>query len=323
MQRDKSKLLWVIAVAVLVLQGCYELSEIDNKIEMLPQLSAYNIFEGNPSELIPTKDFELYELSTALFSDYAEKQRLIKVPAGSVLVATNDGLPAFPDGTILVKTFFYYKDARDTLKGKKIIETRLLIKSGESWNVGDYLWNEDQTDARLVNVGVDKTINWIDRVGKARVISYHVPAKSECTTCHQSANTILPIGPKVRNLNITVTRAGQSINQLQHMMNLQMMSNADPSSFGVLPDWKSSQFSLSERARAYLDVNCAHCHNDKGFAADEHLFLSYELSLEESRIAHKKNDILSKFESGKMPKLGTTIVDEEALDLIKKYMDSL
>jgi uncharacterized repeat protein (TIGR03806 family) len=323
MRKKKLKCLLLLPIAVLVLHACDELSLIENKIEMAPRLSDYGIFKGQPSDLTPTEDYKLYELSTGLFTDYAEKQRLIKIPAGTMLNAVNDGLPEFPEGTILAKTFFYYNDARDTLKGKKIIETRLLIKSGESWNVGTYIWNEEQSDAKLVSVGVDKTINWVDRVGKARVISYHIPGKNECTTCHQSSDVILPIGPKIRNLNITVSRNGQSVNQLEHLANSHVMENTDPSSFGVLPDWKNTQFSISARARAYLDVNCAHCHNEKGFAPGEHLFLSYELSLEDSRIAHKKGTIVDKIESGEMPKIGTTIVDEEALVLIKNYVDSL
>jgi uncharacterized repeat protein (TIGR03806 family) len=323
MQKKKIRFVLLILMVVLALLSCDELTRIDNKIEMLPRLSDYNIFKGNASDLIPSDDYQLYELSTGLFTDYAEKQRLIKIPAGQSLTAISDGLPEFPNGSILVKTFFYYNDARDTPKGKKIIETRLLIKSGDSWNVGTYLWNEEQTDGRLISTGMDKTINWIDRVGKGRVISYHVPGKNECTTCHQTSNAILPIGPKVRNLNIMVNRNGQSINQLKRLMDLHMMKEADLSSFGVLPDWNSSQYTVSERARAYFEINCAHCHNTKGFAAEEDLFFSYELSLDESRIARRKGAIIDNFESGKMPKIGTTIVDKEALELLKTYLDSL
>ena len=95
---------------------------------LLPRISDYKIFAGNPVALTPGNGFQLYELATGLFTDHAEKQRLIKVPAGKKIVAVSDGLPQFPDSTILVKTFYYFNDKRDTLKGKRLIETRLLVK---------------------------------------------------------------------------------------------------------------------------------------------------------------------------------------------------
>ncbi|HEY0667357.1 MAG TPA: hypothetical protein VGD22_04220, partial [Sphingobacteriaceae bacterium] len=84
---------------------------------MLPKLSDYKIFQGSPANLIPANDYKLYELSSQLFTDYAEKQRLIKVPGTAQITATGDGLPHFPDGTIMVKTFYYYLDKRTQNKG--------------------------------------------------------------------------------------------------------------------------------------------------------------------------------------------------------------
>lgn len=103
------------------MQSCKKtdgLIPIENTIELLPKLSDYHIFEGKASDLIPTQEFKLYELSTQLFTDYAEKQRLIKVPKGSFISALDDGLPNFPDGSILVKTFFYYRDKTHPASGK-------------------------------------------------------------------------------------------------------------------------------------------------------------------------------------------------------------
>lgn len=313
-----------LLLSLLLNQSCdKELISVANDAEMLPLLSEYNIFKGDPSKLIPTNDFALYELATQLFSDYAEKQRLIKIPTGHTITPISDGLPDFPLGTIIVKTFFYYNDKRDTTKGRKIIETRLLVKTNSSWSVGTYLWNDEQTDAVLITTGLDKTMNWIDKAGRPKVISYHVPGNPECITCHQSNGAVIPIGPKIRNLNINVTRNGTITNQLQYLNELNLMSNVTPSSFNVLPNWENPSYTLAERTRAYLDVNCAHCHSAGGFASDEKIGLSYDISLSDSRIATKKTSIVSKIESGQMPKLGTTLVDEGALELIKSYMKSL
>ncbi|HEX6429997.1 MAG TPA: hypothetical protein VF008_20025, partial [Niastella sp.] len=80
---------------------------------LLPKLSDYNIFTGDRAMLTPGNGFHLYELATGLFTDHAEKQRLIKVPAKQRITAVHDGMPQFPDGTTLVKTFYYFNDKRN------------------------------------------------------------------------------------------------------------------------------------------------------------------------------------------------------------------
>ena len=162
---SKIKMLTMIVTLLALLiqiQACEKdgLLNLDNSKDFLSKLSDYNIFQGNPSDLLPTSDFNYYEISTTLFTDYAEKQRLIKIPKGSSLRASDDYLPDFPDGTMIVKTFYYFNDKRDPSKGKKIIETRLLIKSGATWNYGTYLWNESQTEAHLITTGLNETQPW-------------------------------------------------------------------------------------------------------------------------------------------------------------------
>jgi hypothetical protein len=69
-----------------------ELNGIDNDAELLPELSDYSIFQGTLADLNPSADFKVYEITTALFSDYAEKQRLMKIPAGAKMIAGTDNL---------------------------------------------------------------------------------------------------------------------------------------------------------------------------------------------------------------------------------------
>lgn len=325
---SKTKMLTMIVTLLALLiqiQSCEKdgLLSLDNNKEFLPKLSEYKIFQGNPSDLLPTSDFNYYEISTTLFTDYAEKQRLIKIPKGSSLRASDDYLPDFPEGTMIVKTFYYFNDKRDPSKGKKIIETRLLIKSGATWNYGTYLWNESQTEANLITTGLNKTINWINESGAARVISYHIPNNRECVSCHGSGGAIQPIGPKIRNLNIKVVRGEATLNQLTYFKNIGILNALDPSSFSTLPNWHDTTLSIENRARAYLEVNCAHCHNHDGLASRTNLYFSYEIPSNETKIVNRKDQIRKKMSTGKMPKLGTTIIDEEGLALIKSYIESL
>lgn len=287
---------------------------------LLPKLSDYRIFKGAPSDLVPNDDFHLYELATSLFTDYSEKQRLIKLPPGTMLVPSGDGLPQFPDGTILVKTFYYYHDKRDLSKGKRILETRILLKYNSTWSAGTYVWNPEQTEAVLFDPGLDETVNWIDQNGKARVISYHIPNKNACVNCHQFDGVVLPIGLKFRNLNREVLRNNIKLNQLQHFQDLEITESINPSSFSAFPNWEDPGFSLEERSRAYMDVNCAHCHNSKGLAFGTNLYLNYELSAQDSRISQKGTAIINQMETKRMPRLGTTIIDEEGLALLKSYL---
>lgn len=319
-------LLTLLAALSVSIPACKKdgLLGTDNNIKLRPRLSDYNIYQGPLSALTPAPGYVPYELSSALFTDYAEKQRLIMIPAGSKMMLNGDGLLSLPDGTILVKTFYYYNDKRDTGKGKKIIETRLLIRSGNNWNAGTYLWNEDQTDAWLLTSGFTPVVNWIDASGNPRVVAYHVPGERECATCHNSGDQVVPIGLKARNLNRQVLRNGQEQNQLRYLHAQGLMDAIDPQLVGTMPDYTDVSQGLEQRARAYLEINCAHCHSQDGFADGKtELKLGYDLPYSQTHIGGNKSQIIDQMETGNMPKLGTTVAHEEGLELIRQYINSL
>ena len=290
---------------------------------LLPKLSDYNIFTGDPASLTPGNGFHLYELATGLFTDYAEKQRFIKIPADKTITAVNDGLPQFPDGTILVKTFYYFNDKRDPSKGKRLIETRLLIKTNNQWVAGTYVWNPEQTEATLATNGSNTLVSWIDEKATTRKISYHIPGARDCASCHNANNTIMPVGLKVRNLNIAVMRNGKSINQLQYLQEAGIMDKVNPEQFSALPAWQNEKYSILDRVRAYLDVNCAHCHSDQGSCARPAVRFAWEIPLVDTRITAKDKRIVTLMTKGNMPRIGTTLVDSAALALIKQYFQLL
>jgi uncharacterized repeat protein (TIGR03806 family) len=313
---------------VFLLSSC---SNEENRIpipmteQFQPKLSAYNIYQGDPKELIPSDDYTLFELKSSLFSNYAEKQRLVKVPAGEQIIYNGNGIPTFPEGSILVKTFFYYNDARDVNLGKKVIETRLFIKADGLWNVAAYVWNDTQTDATLELDGLDKSVSWINKSGNNRSIMYHVPDQNECVSCHQTNKQVLPLGPSMRNLNIDVTFNNQTINQLQHLQSLEIIHPFDESQVSQIVDYYDTNAPLSARGRAYLDMNCAHCHNPSGWSrpAREGYDFRYETAVNDTKILNDKEKIKEVIQSGEMPFLGTTVVDQEGLDLIIAYINSL
>ena len=77
------------------------------------KLSDYNIYLGNPHDLITNKEFIPYELITPLFSDYAYKHRSIYIPENKKIQYHAKEAFQFPVGTIIAKTFYYPKNFND------------------------------------------------------------------------------------------------------------------------------------------------------------------------------------------------------------------
>ncbi|MEM7658472.1 MAG: hypothetical protein AAF399_20255 [Bacteroidota bacterium] len=289
------------------------------------QLSAYQIFDGEAADLNPSSDFHLMELSSILFTDYAHKQRLVKVPAGTNMKRLSDGSIDFPDGTILTKTFFYQNDERDPSLGKRIIETRLEIKEQGKWNIATYAWNEAQTDATLAMDGADTQVSWINAEGSSQSTLYHVPSQNECMTCHQASSSIIPLGPSLRNLHRTVARNGTDVNQLTHLQDMGVLEEVDLNQIPQIVDYQDPNASLAERGRAYLDMNCAHCHNPNGwdYATERQFDFRYETAVAQSGILFEQEKITDALLDGEMPFIGTTLLDEEGVNLVIEYLESL
>jgi mono/diheme cytochrome c family protein len=260
-----------------------------------------------------------------LFSDYAEKQRFIKLPAGKQLTKVDSGLPTFPNGSKLVKTFYYWNDKSDPSKGKKIIETRLLVFEDDEWMVGVYKWNDVQTEAFLLSSGYDEAVNWINEKGENKQNTYHIPSTKECITCHQVNDVFKPIGPKLFNLNTTVKREGNTVNQLAFLQDKGLVDPFDISSIDSLPNYKDLDVSLELRARAYMEVNCSHCHNTNGGFAPKWLTFDFHnyTPLDETGIVDNKDQIIEMVDTETMPFIGTSIKDEAGVELIIEYLNTL
>ena len=92
---------------------------------------------------MPAEGVIPYDLNSALFSDYAEKFRFVKLPAGKPASYRDVDTFEFPVGTVIAKTFAYPRDARDPSKGRRLIETRILKREPDGWVGLPYIWNAD------------------------------------------------------------------------------------------------------------------------------------------------------------------------------------
>lgn len=315
--------LTLLASATLIM-GCKKaLIEEMNTMDFPTLLSEHKIFAGTMSELVPTADFHLYELSSTLFTDHAEKQRLVFVPENTRLEAVDNNLVNFPEGTILVKTFYYFIDKRQPSLGKKIQETRLLVKKNDGWQVATYRWNEAQSDAQLLTVGYSQPVNWLDENGVGHAITYAIPSNNACVTCHNQSGKVMPIGPKVQNWNRAVVRNSDTLNQLTHLSNLGILNTVNPSDYFSLPDYSSISLDEITRARAYFEVNCAHCHNPDGYASDKKVNFLFATPVHDMGLGPHASHLGGLLDKGKMPKLGTTTVDTAGVRLMRKFIDNL
>jgi len=322
MNRNLLPLLSLIVISILLF-SCKK--EEVAKLEVYPKLSDYKMYQGKYSDLIPSSNYHLYEESSMLFTDSCEKQRLILLPAGTKMTATVDGLPSFPEGTILAKTFYYFNDKRDHSKGKKIIETRVLIYTDGAWTGGTYEWNAEQTDGVHITEGKSMPVSWIDEIGKPHAITFSIASDIACFTCHKDNNKIVPVGPQIKHLNMDVTRDNKKVNQLTYFQNIGLMNTMNPASFSKVADSEDTSLSVADRARGYLDINCGYCHSKTGDAALalKKIYFNYEYPIEQTNIKSYKTDIIKEMAKGTMPKIRSFLIDDRAVALVTQYLNEL
>jgi uncharacterized repeat protein (TIGR03806 family) len=315
------------------------------------RLSNYNLYQGELRELNPVSGLLPYDLNTRLFSDYAQKQRFLYVPEDSAIAYDTDGVLDFPIGSMLVKNFYYDLDRRDESSKRLILETRLLIHRETGWTAQTYVWNEEQDEAFLELAGAQKDVSWINENGITRNVNFLIPTQNDCKTCHSKNGKLLPLGPKVRNLNGTYPYSEGVQNQLMKWEQAGILQGKPAlQSVPRVPVWDDpSTGSLNQRVRIYLDVNCANCHNRGGSANNSGLFLSYDEKNARSFGINKppvaagrgsgglqydilpghpdKSILVYRMESVhpaiRMPELGRTLVHEKAVALIREWIQKM
>jgi uncharacterized repeat protein (TIGR03806 family) len=262
------------------LTSCTAPGTTDYLAALPPKLSNLCLMVPQNGQVTAKAGVVPYELNTPLFSDYALKTRMIWSPPG-VKVAYDATRPLdLPVGAILAKSFAFAPDLRTPAVGTRLVETRILVHAADGWKGATYKWSADQKDADLLPGGEVQDIAFIDPSGTRQVANYLLPSVNQCSRCHDTAsegkNRL--IGPTVRNLNRTWDYGAGPVNQLTHLAAVGLTDAswpADPATMPVLPKWDDPADTLDHRARAWLEVNCAHCHSPTGLASPYGLNLLY------------------------------------------------
>jgi putative heme-binding domain-containing protein len=279
--------------------------------------------------------------------------RPIPIPGGFF-----SGQVFFPKDGVLARTVSLEME-RGNARSRRRLETQVLHYDGTVWRGYTYAWNDAQTDAKLVGAaGADRTLTVRDRAapGGKRKQHWHFPSRAECITCHNpwagyalaftlpQLNRDHHYGPLTDNQVRALWHAG--LIELLHQDDAGKTKRLAEPPNARLTDPYDRAAGLDRRARSYLQVNCAHCHRfGAGGTAD--LELRYDAPLDETKTLEVRPvqgtfEIpgakilasgdpfrstlyyrMAKLGRGRMPHLGSEIVDELGLNLIHDWIRRL
>ncbi len=282
-----------------------------------------------------------YRINAQSWADHASAQRWVAIP-GKYAINTTTSAWSFPTNSVLVKTL-----SLDTRHGdassRQAIETQILHFDGQEWLPYTYRWHDDQTDATLVSAFGDERVITIEDAsapGGKRVQHWQFAGRAECQRCHNKyAGSLLGFTPPQLNYH-----AEQS--QLAHFAQIQLLTAAvDIEQTPQLADPHDQTASLEARARAYLHVNCGHCHRMSG-GGSVLSFMHHDLSIEQTNLFARPSQgdfgiegarviapgdpyrsvlpyRLAKLGGGRMPRLSSTEVDAAGFKLICDWIAQL
>lgn len=318
---------------------------------MPPLLSQTGAFD-EIRNLSPGAALITYDLVAPFWSDGASKSRWIAVPSDGANGVQNikfapTGEWTFPRGTVFVKHFELTTDETRP-EVKRRLETRLLVcdSTGGVYGV-TYKWRADNSDADLLVTNLVEKIP-IHTASGVRTQNWYYPSRPDCRTCHTTtAGGVL--GVKTRQLNRQLAfPSGVTDNELRAWNHVGLFEPGFEEA--RLPDYPTlarpddATRTLEDRARSYLDANCAHCHRPSGTVAnfdarydtplDRQALINGPILIDEgldNARAIAPNDIwrsivyvrVNTLEGLKMPPLAHEVLDGQSLVLLRQWIESL
>ncbi len=311
--------------------------------KLLSQTGAF----ADTTNLAPAAALLPYDLIVPFWSDGAEKSRWISVPGGEKIKFAATGEWSFPKGTVFVKHFDLAIDETHPDQ-KRRLETRLLVcdESGGVYGA-TYKWRADDSDADLLETNLTEAIA-IQTVTGVRTQQWYYPSRADCLTCH-TANAGYVLGAKTRQLNRDLTYpSGVTENELlawsrRGLFNTNL-TETELKNLPTLARLDDATRSLEDRARSYLDANCAHCHRPQGTVG--YFDARYDTPLARQNLIAGRvlidqridgarviapNDLWRSIlfmranttEPFKMPPLARNTIDGQGMTLLRQWIESL
>jgi uncharacterized repeat protein (TIGR03806 family) len=313
----------------------------------IPQLLSKTGAFADTSQAVPADSLIPYDIIVPFWSDGAEKFRWVCVPAGRQVKFSPTGDWTFPQGTVFVKTFALATNELEPGSLRRL-ETRLLVCDADGGVYGvTYKWRANNSDADLLATNLTEAIP-IQTATGVRTQQWYYPSRQDCLTCHTPlAGGVLDV--KTRQLNREFTYpSGVMDNELRTWNHLGLfdtnLAGADLEKFPKLARLDDPTRSVQDRARSYLDANCANCHRPKGTVA--YFDARYDTPLAnqnlidgpvliDERIDNPRviapNDIWRSIlymranttEAFKMPPLARNTIDAQGMKLLRQWIESL
>jgi uncharacterized repeat protein (TIGR03806 family) len=282
---------------------------------------------------IPSPGALPYQPNAPFWADGADKARWLALPNGAQIDTADNRAWTYPTGSVFLKHF--------RLSGQ-LVETRLFMRHPDgAWAGYSYEWDDAEQGATRVRGGKVRDVGgtqWI------------YPSESECLDCHTEAAGFV-LGAEAAQLNgdLTYPSTGTTANQLETLSGIGFLRPAlgvDADTLAALADPADGSASLTDRARAYLHVNCASCHQPGGPTGAD-LDLRYDtalnatgscdavpqngdLGIANARVvapgAPDRSTLLARMnrrDADAMPPIGSSQVDTDGVALIRDWISGL
>ena len=259
-------------------------------------LSETGVFSSTPS-MTPSSGLMLYNPNVQLFSDNATKIRYMSVPYNGGNITPDQqinfaptGPWSFPAGTVFVKTFELQTNLADPNSLLRL-ETRLLVRNINGGVYGvTYKWRPDYSDADLLTTSSNQTVVITTATG-TETNTWYYPSPADCLTCHTLvANYVLGVNTRQLNNSLAYPATGVTDNELRSLNHLGLFNPAFDEStitnFEALSALTNLTASLQQRARSYLDANCAQCHQQQPLGTGPTFDARYDMPLASQKITN-------------------------------------
>jgi uncharacterized repeat protein (TIGR03806 family) len=257
------------------------------------KLSETGIFDSTKNDVL-TPGVIPFSVNAEIWSDNACAHRFIGLPNNSQVARTNDAHNLawrFPKNAVLGKTLSLPgKDG--SAQNSRRVETQILLYDGAAWHAYTYEWNDDQSDAVLVDAAGAQHVYEIEDAsvsGGHRRETWYFSSRAECLRCHNPsagpplAFNALQLDRDCCYSSHSSSSTGRTDNQIRAFQHIDLLSEANADAPAMkLTNPDDANADLNERARSWLHVNCAHCHRLAVGGAVASVF-NYDQKLSESR----------------------------------------